>query len=111
MRSNGPTSTPLDVRRVSVTAADPDSGEVMVRDGNGWQATVRASTRPKGTGFPAPGEIWIISRSGPSWMLGAQVGALPPPLVTGSRATADPVTLSLLAALTAIGVVRDGTTP
>lgn len=60
--------------------------------------------------FPRQGEVWIIDQQYGDWMFGILLGGFKTPQVTGSRATADPVTLSLLEALKTLGLVRDGTT-
>lgn len=104
-----PGRSDITLRRVSIQAADPVTGEVFVTDPTGWTQNVRATTRVKGSGFPAVGEIWLCQRLSSVWVLTAQVGHIPPPAVTGPRAGADAVTLSLLDALVALGLVDDRT--
>lgn len=100
----------LEDTRVRVTAVS-DDGTCIVRDTLGRERTVRYSTRPKGTAPPAEGETWVIRRlSGETWVLSAMLDALRPPVVSGSRAGADAVTLSVLDALVALGLVTDDTT-
>lgn len=99
-----------DMRRVSITGADPETGEVMVRDTNGLEFTLLGTTRPKGTGFPAPGEIWLAQRSGPAWSLRTQIGATPPPIITGGVEVGSPEAATL-AALDSLGLIRNHTVP
>ncbi len=108
MRTASPASR-TDVRRVSIVGSDPETGEVMVRDTVGTEFPILGSTRPKATGFPAEGEIWIVERGPAAWMLVTQIGALAPPVVTG-EVPAGSAEAATIAALTALGLIRDQTT-
>lgn len=100
----------LETTRARVTSVSED-GTCIVRDTLGRERVVRYSTRPKGTAPPAADELWVISRlAGDTWVLSAMVDAPRAPVVSGSRAGADAVTLSVLDALVALGLVEDGTT-
>ena len=96
-------------RRVSISDTI-GSTEVLVRDGNGWQARLRADLRPKGTVGPAEGEIWLIERVGQIWVLKAMIGVPAKPVVTGSRDASDALTVGLLTALAEQGHIVDQTT-
>lgn len=98
-----------DIRRVSITGANPVTGELMVRDTNGAEFSMLGSTRPKGTGFPEVGEIWLIQRTGPAWLLRAQIGHRPPPVITGG-VTSGSAAQSVLAALASLGLIVDHST-
>lgn len=109
MRVTSPAVAPTaDLRRVSITAADPDTGEVMVRDTNGAEFSILGTTRTKGSGFPAPGEIWIIQRTGPAWTLRTQIGAPAPPVISG-EIPAGSALAATVAGLAALGLIRDET--
>lgn len=95
---------------VTISAADPETGEVVCRDNLGNEFSVNGSLRPKGAGFPAPEERWVIRRTGSAWMLGTQIGAAPVPRVEGSRDGLHPVISQVLDALATHGLVLDTTT-
>jgi hypothetical protein len=94
--------------RVTVTTV-ADDGTCLTRDTIGRERQVRYDLRPKGTGVPAGGEIWLIRKMGDTWVLGAQVGAARP-VVTGDR-SAGTALVSLLAALVELGLIEDETVP
>lgn len=115
MASNSrPTATAAPgVRRVRVEAVDLDRQVCVVSMPSiGTQITVPLSVRRAALEFPAVGETWLIERSlGVQWTLAARVAPLAArPVVTGSRAASDAVSLSLLAALVDLGLVDDETT-
>lgn len=100
----------LETTRARVTSVLED-GTCIVRDTLGRERVVRYSTRPKGNPPPAVDELWVVSRmTGDTWVLSAMIDAPRPPVVSGARAGADAVTLSVLDALVALGLVEDGTT-
>jgi hypothetical protein len=110
VRASIPTPVDVETRRVSIQSADPSNGLVLVQGVNGWKNEIRVTTRPKATGFPAVGELWLIHRQGPVWVLGEMLGHPEPaviegPVVPGSAAHA------LLEALVGLGLVRDQSTP
>ena len=111
MRTVTPNSSAaVDIRRVTIESASPDTGEVMVRDTNGAEFTLLGSTRPKGTGFPVDGELWLAQKIGQMWTLRTQIGALAPPVITGGVTEGSPQAATL-DALDAIGLIRNQTTP
>jgi hypothetical protein len=105
------TISPITSKRVSITSVDLTKGICLCRDTLGKEETVRADRRPKGSAPPSEGELWMLRREGGGWVLDSMLQVSPTPVVTGSRATADPVTLSLLAALKSLGLIKDATTP
>lgn len=61
--------------------------------------------------MPREGEFWVVTKDMIGmWTFAAPFDSRTPPVVTGSRAASDPVSLSLLAALVQLGLVTDGTT-
>jgi hypothetical protein len=60
------------------------------------------------SGPPRVDEVWVVDRTLGYWTFSSIVHSVPP-VVTGARSAADPVTLSLLAALVELGLVVDGT--
>jgi hypothetical protein len=75
---------------------------------------MEVSLTPIRVRIPKVDEVWIIDQTFGVWSFAATVqtptqfvGGLP--AVTGARSGADPVTLSLLAALVQIGLVTDET--
>jgi hypothetical protein len=100
------------VERVSIAAKPDTDGTVLVRNTIGKQWGVRADLRPSGTAPPREGEVWLLARqvrSAPD-VLWLRIAHPAPPVVTGPRSGADPVTLSLLKALSDLGLVQDKTT-
>ena len=74
---------------------------------------MEASLLPVRVRAPKVGEIWFIDQDYGFWSFSSLVVANAPPAtpqVTGAKASADPITLSLLAAMVQIGLVTDGTT-
>lgn len=98
-------------KQVKVEQVIPTTGIALCRDDLGQETQVPLSVRRSITNWPREGEYWIVAKSiiG-GWTFEAILTAMPPPIVTGSRAAADPVTLSLLNALVTQGIVQDGTT-
>jgi hypothetical protein len=102
------------VRRVLIEAVDYDAQLVTVlmpTVNTRIQIPLQGGRKVRSE-TPKVGETWLIDRSlGSQWALAAPiVPGVPTPTVTGSRALSDPVSLSLLAALVALGLVEDGTT-
>lgn len=110
MRNPAVQPVKLTTQRVSITAVDLSAGIAQARTTLGKEIQLRLDRRPKGGAAPAVGDIWTVCKEGYSWTLKAMLNAPATPTVTGSRAAADPVTLSLLAALVQLGLVQDGTT-
>jgi hypothetical protein len=98
-------------KQVKVEQVNPTTGIALCRDEFNQETQVPMSVRRNLASWPREGEHWIIAKSiMGGWTFEAILSAVPPPEVTGSRAAADPVTLSLLAALVSQGIVLDGTT-
>lgn len=95
--------------RVMVTGLRED-GTALARDQLGRERTVRYDVRPKGTGVPAEGEIWVACRSGSSWYLDRLVRHPDAPVVSGSRSDPDGALAALLEALATSGLIVDETT-
>jgi hypothetical protein len=87
-----------------------DDGRYVCRDNFGREVTVRGDVQRAKGARPQVGEHWMISRDLGGWTLAACLSVPPTPVVAGSRAAADPVTLSLLDALVQLGLVTDETT-
>jgi hypothetical protein len=101
-----------DVRRVRIEAVDFEQQFVVVSmPTTTTRFKVPLGVRRVRSDTPRVGETWLVERHlGPQWTLAALVApAVAPPTVTGSRALSDPVSLSLLAAMVALGLVEDGT--
>jgi len=96
-------------QRASITAVNLTTGIAQARTTLGKEIQVRLDRRPKGSAAPAVGDLWTVTRDGYSWVLSSALSVSATPVVTGSRAAADPVSLSLLAALVKLGLVTDGT--
>lgn len=96
--------------QVHVEQVVSDRQVALCRDSLGGMQEVLLNPRPMPR-YPREGEFWMITKDllG-AWTFGAPFDPKPAPVVTGSRATADPVTLSLLAALVQLGLVTDSTT-
>lgn len=113
MTTIGPTWTAgPKVRRVLVDDIDFDGGWVSVLiPTTNTRIRIPLGVSRVRSETPKVGETWIIDRSlGAQWTFAALVApSAPPPVVTGSRAASDPVSLSLLAALVTLGLVEDGT--
>lgn len=95
---------------VTISATDWDSGEVVCRDNLGNEFQVNGLHRPKGSGFPAPEERWVLRRTGSTWLLDTQIGAATTPRIEGSRDGLHPVISQVLDALATHGLVQDATT-
>lgn len=99
------------ILRVSVEQVLPSLGYAICReDLTNREVQVMLSPRTTKTTWPREGERWLVDRLAGGWGFFRIDNVLAPPTVTGSRALADPVTLSLLAALSQLGIVEDGTT-
>lgn len=101
------------MRRVLIESVDYDAQLVTVLMPTvNTRIQIPLAGRRARSETPKVGETWLIDRSlGAQWALAAPlVPGAPPPTVTGSRALSDPVALSLLDALVALGLVEDGTT-
>lgn len=96
--------------QVNVQAVYPDIQRADCRDSFGGLQQVAINPRPM-TRYPREGEFWVITKDMiGNWTFAAPIDGAPAPVVAGSRALADPVSLSLLAALVKLGLVADGTT-
>lgn len=96
---------------VSVTGVDIDTQQLICVNAYGQEFSVNASVRPKGVGLPALGERWTIQRRGQGWILGLCLTPVTVPTITGDQNTADPLSVQLLAAMAAHGLVNDQTIP
>jgi hypothetical protein len=97
--------------RVTVEQVLPDRGIAICReDLTNREVQVNLSPRNSKVNWPRQGEMWLVDRLADGWGFFRIYNVLEPPVVAGSRAAADPVTLSLLAALAKLGIVQDGTT-
>lgn len=101
-KSHGPAT-----QTVSIIDLTPD-GTVLTQNAIGKQTTYRGLSTPGP--IPQVGEMWLMDRVHGDWQFSVRIRATPP-VVTGSRALADPVSLSLLEAMVTIGFVVDGTSP
>jgi len=95
--------------QVQVVEVLPDKGIALcthVQTGHSLQiGLVPVRVRP-----PRVGDHWLVDQTYGTWTFAALVSEVPlVPTVTGARSAADPVTLSLLSALVALGLVQDGT--
>ena len=113
---------------VPVVSYDPGTGQVTSAVFNiqgGTQFSLGASgvdfTSPLGSNVNVSDGVYIYAEGGVELIQALAPGGIPllgffgtaavaRPVVTGSRALADPVTLSMLTALTALGLITNSTT-
>jgi len=96
--------------QVHIEQVLPAQQLALCRDSFGGMQQVALNPRPTSR-YPREGEFWIITKDMIGlWTFAAPMDGTPAPVVTGSRALADPVALSLLSALSQLGLVVDGTT-
>jgi len=96
-------------KTVIITGVTED-GRFACKDNFGREVMVRTDVQRAKGARAQVGEHWIVSRDLGGWTFAACLSLPETPVVEGSRATADPVTLSLLDALAQLGLVIDGTT-
>jgi hypothetical protein len=102
-------SVGISTLQVHVEQVVPTRQMAMCRDSFGGLQEVAINPRPMPR-YPREGEFWVITKDLIGlWTFAAPMDGKPAPVVTGSRALADPVALSLLSALTQLGLVTDGT--
>lgn len=94
----------------AVTVQGVGDGRAMVLDGHGNQFEVRLGMRPKGSGQPATGEKWVITKKMSMWTFDTMVSLPDAPTVSGDRTGMHPVMAQMLDALAAHGLVIDTTT-
>lgn len=105
-----PTISPNIFKKASITQVDLPHGFCYAKDALGKEYQMAVDYRPKGTGVPSIGEIWMIERKNNAWVLEGLVGHPNPHVITGAKAGKDTLALQLLAALAALGHVTDNTT-
>lgn len=100
-----------DVRRVTVSS-DVVDGKVMVRDTLGREREINASTRVGAGPAPRQGELWLmLTMPGAPRMLLSRISTPDPPVVAGTRTGNTALVLSLLDALSSLGLIDDQSTP
>lgn len=108
-KGQGVVSRGFDHKRVRIETLDRAKGIAWCRDDFGRQVEVRIDVlRAKG-GAPAVGEFWYIDRQYGGWTLALCLGSVKP-VVSGVRGSPEHL-VSLTAALAALGLVEDLTTP
>lgn len=95
---------------VTVVSADPETGKVIVRDSVSNEFEIDHRLRPKGMGWPDPGERWLLTRRGTTWVFDSQIGAPDIIRIDGSRDGMHPVAVQMLEAMARHGLILDGTT-
>lgn len=97
---------PLTARIISI-----QGNTATVKDSLGKIREIRVDVQRAKGAQPAVGETWLISNDfNGTWTFAAIMGNQPPTPITGSRTGANPITLQLLDALAAAGIVVDNTT-
>lgn len=104
-----PTTQPNTFKRATITQIDQDNFRCFAKDSVGKEYSIPLH-RPKGSGSPAIGELWMIERVPAGWVLHSLVNPPAPTVITGVKAGANTITLQLLAVLDKLGIVDDQTT-
>lgn len=102
---------PYQISELVVTIVGSQGSLVQVRDSMGREVEIDGTLRPKGTGYPAPGERWVIVKRMGRWTLDAMVGAPAVPTISGDREGLHPIIEQVLDALVAQGAIVDRTIP
>ena len=103
------TPTGFTLRQVIVEQIVPKRGLLICKEISS-KHKMEVPMLPMRVRAPRVGEHWLLDQVYGFWSFAALLRATDTaPEVTGPRAGADPVTLSLLAALVEVGLVRDKT--
>lgn len=94
-------------QRVRVNDISSDGAVAYVTDTTGKTIDVPLSMRTGKGGWPAIGEVWIITREYGGWAFAALLDSGQPPLINVVRDDADDLALQLLDALVTLGLVRE----